>query len=839
MSERIESLLKELTLEEKVSMVSGADMWRTPGIGRLGIPGLKVTDGPSGARGGSLGGEYTSISFPCGSALGATWNPELIEQVGATLAAECHSKGCQVLLGPTINLHRHPLNGRHFECYSEDPVLTSEIAVAFVRGLQAAGVAGCVKHYVCNDSEFQRHTISSEVPERALRELYLRPFEAAVKRAGVWSVMSAYNKINGTYASANDQLLNEVLKGEWGFEGFVVSDWFGTQGCAESANGGLDLEMPAPARAWGDALVEAVGSGAVDEAKVDDKVRRILEVAERTGAFETAGQPEPPEREEDLPEHRAIARRTAAEAMVLLQNQGAVLPLRSAGMGAIRRLAVIGPNARNTAIQGGGSARVSPHYQVSALEGLTARAGDTIEVRFAPGCTSHKTLPPLGGRAVSSDGGGGMTLEFWNSLDHSGEVVLRKQARLLQFNWFGGFASEVDPSRFSARLTGAFTPPESGVHTFGLTSAGKSRLFVNGDELVDNWTSQERGDSFFGTGSTEVSGEIELEAGVPVELRVDFTREGSAIFGGLQVGCLHPVPGDAMERAEALAGECDAAVVVVGLNADWETEGRDRKDLELPGRQVELIERVAAANPRTIVVLNTGAPITTPWIGRVPAAVQMWYVGQESGNALADVLFGDVNPSGRLPTTWPQRLEDTPAFVNYPGELGEVRYGEGVFVGYRHYDTRKLEPRFAFGHGLSYTLFEYGAATATVREGRGEEDGGDVDVSVEVEVRNAGPVAGQEVVQLYLRDPEASVARPERELAAFAKISLEPGETRSVRLTLAAEALSFWDPSRRRWVAEAGEYEAQIGGSSRDLRASAAFTLERTHLATAARELRA
>ena len=838
MSERIESILKELTLDEKVSLVSGADMWHTPGVPRLGAPGLKVTDGPSGARGASFGGEQTSVNFPCGSALAATWSPELIEQVGGALAEECHTKGSHVLLGPTINLHRHPLNGRHFECYSEDPVLTAEIAVAWIRGLQAGGVGGCAKHFVCNDSEFQRHTISSEVPERALRELYLRPFEEAVKRAEVWSVMSAYNKINGTYASAHRALLHDVLKQEWGFEGFVVSDWFGTQGCAESAHGGLDLEMPGPPRVWGDALKAAIDAGDASEPELDDKIRRILTIAERAGAFETAGEPEAPERAEDEPEHRALVRRTAAEAMVLLRNERKALPLPTAGTDAIRTLAVIGPNARHTGIQGGGSARVSPHYQVSALEGITARAGDSIDVRFAPGCTSHKTLPVLGGSALSEGGEPGLRLEFWNSLDLSGDVVHEKRARQLQFNWFGPFHEAVNAREFSARLTGTFTPPESGRYTFGLTSAGKSRLFVGGEPLVDNWTSQERGSSFFGAGSTEVPGELELRAGEPVELRIEFSKEGAPLLGGLQVGCLHPVPEDAMEQAEALAGECDAAILVVGLNADWESEGHDRKHLGLPGRQVELIERVAAANPRTVVVLNTGAPIEMPWLDRVPATVQMWYAGQESGNALADLLFGDVNPSGRLPTTWPHRLEDTPAFVNYPGELGEVRYGEGVFIGYRHYDARRIEPLFPFGHGLSYTRFEYGAASVSVREGPGEEDGGDVEITAEVEVRNAGAAAGQEVVQLYVRDPDASVQRPERELAAFAKVALEPGEARQVRLTLGAEALSFWDAARARWIAEAGEYEIHVGGSSRDLPARAGFALEREHLAPASRTLR-
>jgi beta-glucosidase-like glycosyl hydrolase len=384
---RIDTLLKQLSLEEKVSLVAGSDMWHTPGVPRLGIPGLKVTDGPSGARGGTFTGGLTSASFPCGSAIAATWSPELALALGEALAEETRSKGCEVLLGPTVNLHRHPLGGRHFECYAEDPALSAEIAVAWIRGLQRRGVACCVKHYVANDSEFERMTISSDVPERALRELYLLPFEHAVKRAGAWSVMSAYNRVNGTYASEQRELLRGVLKGEWGFDGAVISDWFGTHDGAACARGGLDVEMPGPPRHYGAELLAALRDGAVPEDDLDDMVRRVLRLGLRTGAFERAGPPEPPECADDRPAHRALARRLAAEAIVLLKNDGGALPF--AGARPVRRLAVIGPNARYTALQGGGSARVSPHYEVSALAGIRASAEQAgVEVAYAVGCPS-------------------------------------------------------------------------------------------------------------------------------------------------------------------------------------------------------------------------------------------------------------------------------------------------------------------------------------------------------------------------------------------------------------------------------------------------------------------
>jgi beta-glucosidase len=832
-SERVDELLKQLDLDEKISLVSGADMWRTPTVPRLGIPQLKLTDGPSGARGGGVSGDETSASFPCGSALAATWNAPLLERLGDALAQEARSKGCHVLLGPTVNLHRHPLGGRHFECYSEDPVLSAEIAVALIKGLQAGGVGGCAKHYVGNDSEFERHTIDSEIGERPLRELYLLPFEHAVKRAEVWSVMSAYNRTRGTFMSAHDRLLNGVLKGEWGFDGFVVSDWFGTQGTVASATGGLDLEMPGPPRVWGEKLRAAVDAGDVEEGAIDEMVRRMLRAMLRTGAFEGVGSPEPPELSVDLPEHRALARRLASEAIVLAKNEAEALPLRTEGEGAIRSLAVIGPAARYTAVQGGGSARVSPHYQISALDGIRGRAGAGVEVHFAPGCTNHRRLPALGGPLLE----GKAKVTFRNGDGFGGEPALERSSGQLEFNWLGKFAAPVEPRAFTARIETGFVPDESGDWQLSLTSAGTSRLFLDGAEIVDNWTKQERGDTFFGAGSTEVRATIPLEAGRSYALRVDFAKTEAQFLGGLRVGCLPPVPDDAIERAVALASRCDAAVVVIGSNADWETEGRDRTDLGLPGRQAELVSRVAAANRRAVVVLNVGAPVELPWLDEVPALLIAWYAGQESGNALADVLFGDVSPSGRLPTSWPQRLEDCPAFFNYPGESGQVLYGEGLFMGYRGYDARCVEPLLPFGHGLSYGRFAYANPRATVREGAGGEDGGDVSVSFSVDLTNGG-AAAFEVVQLYVADPVATLTRPEQELRAFTKIALGPGETRTVTLELGAEAFAFWDPERERWVTEAGEFELRCGGSSRAIAASTTITVLREHLASAARVLR-
>jgi beta-glucosidase len=816
-SPRIRELAAKLTLDEKAALTAGADLWHTVAVERLGIPGLVLSDGPSGARGVHMGEGATSALFPCGTALAATWNPELVQAVGAAIAEDARTKGTNVLLGPTMNLHRSPLAGRNFECHSEDPQLSARIAVGFVRGVQSRGVAACVKHFVANDQEFERMSISSEVGERALRELYLVPFEASVREAGAWSVMSAYNKLNGTFASEHPWLLGELLKAEWGFDGLVVSDWYGTYSDVNPARAGLDLEMPGPARRLGPKLAAAVRAGELAEHVLDAAVLRLLRLAERTGALDA----KPVEREQaiDRPEHRALARRAAAEAIVLLRNEPAAggAPLLPLDPRALRKLAVIGPNAGHAIVQGGGSARVRPHYAVSPLEGLRKRLGDGVEIAFEPGSTSHKTLPVL--RAPL--GLGPLRLELWNGHEPSGAPARASESREASFTWFGKFADEIDPRAFSARASAVVAPPASGLYEFSLVSVGKSRLFVDGALVVDNWTKQTPGEAFFNLGSTEVRGTVALEAGRRVDVAVEFANVDRPGVGGLKVGCLRVEPADALlERAVAAAAASDAAVVVVGLNDEWESEGHDRASLALPGRQAELVARVAAANPRTVVVVNAGAPVDLGWLERVPAAVQLWYAGQESGNALADVLVGDVNPSGRLPHTVPCRIEDTPAFVDWPGERGRSVYGEGLFIGYRWYERRKIEPRLPFGHGLSYTRFRYGALEANARFRAGES------LEVALEVTNAGERAGQEVVQLYVRDVAATVARPEKELRAFAKVELAPGETRRVRFALAPRAFSFWDPARKDWVAEPGEFELCVGASSRDIRARASVELE-------------
>jgi beta-glucosidase len=680
------------------------------------------------------------------------------------------------------------------------------MAVAYVRGLQGRGVAATIKHFAGNESEFERTTISSEIDERALREIYLPPFESAVKRAGVWAVMSGYNKLNGVYASENKRLLTDILRQEWRFDGLVMSDWFGSHSTAPTVNAGLDLEMPGPTRDRGEKLVAAVRAGEVDAATVRERARNVLRLIARIGAL---GEPTiEPERAVDRPEHRALIRRAGAEGTVLLANDG-ILPLDPARCG---RLALIGPNAAVAQIMGGGSAQLNPHYRVSPLEGITAVV-DADRVGHETGCTNHRLRPLLRGP---------VTVEYFASPDLSGPPVHREDRTDGEVMWLGEVAPGVDPARFSARLTATFVPTASGRHEIGLVSAGRSRLLVDGERVVDAWEGWRPGGNYFGEGNDEAVGTIDLVAGRSYRIEVEFASTEHRALGvkALRIGITLPLGEEAIQRAVDLARRSDVALLFVGLNGEWDTEGQDRPDLELPGRQNELVERVAAVQPRTIVVLQSGAPVTMPWHQRVAAVVQAWYPGQECGNAIADVLFGKADPGGRLPQSFPARLQDDPAFGNYPGENGKVHYREGIFVGYRHHEKRGIRTLFPFGHGLSYTRFRHdGLRLDTDRLAPGGE------LTLSLDLTNIGDRAGQEVVQVYVRDQEASVPRPGKELKAFAKLALQAGETRTVTLPLAMRALAWFDEARAAWVAEPGTFELLVGASSEDIRARASFRL--------------
>lgn len=801
--EDLDALVDSLTLEEQITLLSGEDFWSVAAIPAKGIAKLRVTDGPNGARGsGSLIGGVRAAAFPVGIALGSTWNPALLAEIGAALAAEARSKGAHMLLGPTVNLHRSVTNGRNFECYSEDPELAAALTAAYVRGLQAHGVGATVKHFAGNESEIERTTIDSRIDERSLREMYLRPFEAAVKDAGAWGIMSSYNKLNGTYAAENRWLLTKVLREDWGYDGIVMSDWFGSRSTAPTVNAGLDLEMPGPTRDRGAKLVAAVEAGAVGRDVIRQRALNMLRLMERVGALrdtrpfaETA---------DDRPETRALIRRAGAEGMVLLKNDG-ILPL-APPKGPI---AVIGPNARIAQIMGGGSAQLNPHYAVSPWQGLAARLGED-RLRFAAGCTNHRWEPLLRGP---------IHVDYFASTDLSGPVLHSETLDEAQAFWIPPVAGgKVNPAAFSARLTTRFTPETSGRYRLGIAVAGYARVHVDGRLVANAWDGWTKGRTFFEEGCDEVIGEIDLTAGQSYEIRMDFgTRPAENLsFSAFRLGLGLPTGAAEIAEAARLAAACETAILFVGRSAEWDTEGSDLEGIRLPGLQDDLVAAVLRANPRTIVVLQTGGPVELPWMADAHAILQAWYPGQECGNAIADVLTGDVEPTGRLPQTFPLRWEDNPTRSQdpevYPGLDGRVRYEERLNIGYRHYDRSGIAPMYAFGHGLGYTDFDLSDLTVAP-SGEGAR--------ASAVLRNTGARRGSTVIQLYLRDDLSSVPRPERELKAFTKVTLDPGESATVTLDLPARAFCFFDVAAQCWRREAGEFTVWLGFSARDLRAEA------------------
>lgn len=799
-STRVADLASRLTVDECADLMTGLGMWSSRPVERLGIPSLIVTDGPNGARGSGLMGTGTPTAcIPAASVLGATWDPALLERLGELLGDEARAKGANVLLAPTINLHRNPLGGRAFECYSEDPFLTGRLAVGFVRGVQSRGVATTPKHLVANDSEFERNTIDVQVDERTLREVYLLPFEHAVRDGAAWGVMSSYNRINGTYASEHAWLLTTVLREEWGFDGFVVSDWFAVRSTAASVRAGLTWEMPGEGRFYGRArLRAALEAGEIDEAHLRTLATELLVAAERTGALDGVGGGA--ETELDRPADRALVREAAAAGTVLIRNDG-VLPLNPAALGSI---AVIGPNARSGRIMGGGSAGVRPYRSTSAHDAIVDRLGGSADIRFAQGCTIHRSTPPLAAPVLD----GPMTVELFEGHDPVGEPAAATTAAETAFTFFGAPAPEITSRSWSARATATFTPEVSGVHSLALIQAGRCRVLVDGQVVIDAREGDfGSSDDFFGFGSAEIAGSVALEAGTATSLVVEYDNRDAVFLAGMKLGVVSTAERDLLGEAVDTAAGADVAIVVVGTNDDWETEGRDRDLFDLPGDQPELIRRVAAANERTIVVLNTGGPHGMDWLDEPAAVLSIGFAGQELGDALVDVLTGAADPGGRMPSTIPVRYEHTPSLLHYPGENSVVRYGEGLFVGHRFFDARAIEPRVPFGHGLSYTTFSWSPARllgAVDLGGAVVADDGDGVVIVEVDVTNTGDRAGSDVVQLYVEPHDPELSRPVRELHGFAKVHLAPGETTTARIPLDARSFAHYDPADPGFAAIAG-----------------------------------
>ncbi len=804
----------KLPLERKIELLTGATTWALAALPEIGMRAVVLSDGPIGVRGTGEDG-LPSAQLPAPSATAATWDEELQHRIGALLAGEAARKGVDVVLAPVVNLQRSPVGGRHFECLSEDPLLSARLATAFVSSLQQAGIGASVKHFVANETETERTGYISRLDARTLREVYLAPFEALVA-AGVWTVMAAYNgvSVDGTAATAtaHERLLRGILKDEWGFDGVVVSDWLATRHTEESANAGLDLIMPGPGGPWGEHLVDAVREGRVDESVVDDKVARIVRLAARVGAFDsapTAAEPLDPA----SPEVVGLLREAAARSTVVLRNEDALLPLPRDG---IRSIALIGHNAVEPFVQGGGSASVEPPH-VSLPADALREAFPAATITVERGGSTMVGAPPLSAEEVRTpDGRPGILIE---ELDAAGAVLSTRVAPDASAIWF----PVTDDRVASARIVVDVALAASGAHRLEVAPVGAHRVRIDGVDL---------GSSEHVVGPEVVldssyhnplahTADLDVTEPRTVRIEVDAQIVDAAAYGRfVRAHLRHRAPGrtvdDEIDAAVAAASSADVAVVVIGTNPETESEGWDRPTLELGGRQNELVRRVAAANPRTVVVVNAGAPVILPWLDEVPAVLWWWLPGQEAGTSLAAVLTGEVEPSGRLPWTLPARECDVPVPHGIP-EDGFIDYAEGLDVGHRGWDRRGLEPAREFGFGLGYATWRYDAVELTAAT--------DGSLQLRVTVANTSARDGREVVQVYLSADGSDPRRPVRWLAGFAVLDVAAGQIGVAHIRIERRSFETWSTVAGAWVLPAGEYGVHIGRSSRDLRHSAVHTV--------------
>lgn len=828
--QRIADLVSKMNIDEKVMLVTGTEpnilkevngkdsvLNRLETFQRLGIPPFKIEHGPYGLKGnlGYDGPRIFGTFFPVSIAQAATWDRDLVEKVNTAMGKEMHGVGGHCNAGPAMNIIRDPRTGRSFEYFTEDPYLNGQIATAYTKGLQSQKVMVDLKHYVCNNQELNRGNISANVDERALREIYLAGFKKAIVEGGAWSVMGAYNKVNGVYCNENPFLLNKVLREDWGFKGFVLSDYSGTHSTAGSANAGLDMEMPRE-RWYGKKLFKAIDDGEVSMEVLDGMVSNILRGLFWTGAFDH--EPEIDSSLLSCDAHRAIAEEAAAKAMVLLKNEKNVLPLDKEK---IKKIALIGPhgeygihynngNFKPQLLQGGGSSRldVPREKTVTPLDGLKTRANGDFEIEFAPGCYAESGCGQIPAQYITTPDGKskGFRQEYFGNSDLKGAPLKTEIVETLYFNWKGRLPipeeglDRDDKERWSLRWTGVLTAPATREYTFEVRNeSGRAKLYINGKLIANN----ERGDRI----DWNDMGKIRLEKGKKYNVRVEYAKTGSN--ADFRMGWDYENVAW-LEEARELAKESDAVVLMVGLGGNTgETEAGDRKFLHLFPAQEKLINEIAKVNPNVVVALVAGSAVTMDaWLDNVSTVLLTWYAGQEGGHALWDVIFGDVNPSGRLPITFPKSINQYPD--DFYSHENEVNYKEGIFVGYRYFDKYNLETTFPFGYGLSYTDFEYSDLNV--------DQAGSGEVKVSLKVKNIGDKDGAEVVQLYVSDLDCSVDRPEKELKEFKKVMLSTGETKTVEFTLDDDAFAFWDDSAKKWTVEPGEFDILVGASSADIR---------------------
>jgi beta-glucosidase len=794
-----------MTLEEKCRLLGGASSWRTNAIPRLGIPAIKMSDGPNGVRGESQGTTRTpGLNIPTSIVVGASWDVHLALQLGVLLGREARRKAVHVVLAPTVNLHRTPIGGRTFECLSEDPELSAQLASAIVRGVQSQEVAVTVKHFAANDTEVDRMTVDALVDETVLREFYLRPFESTVIDAGAWGVMSSYNRVNGHHAANNRELLHEILRVDWGFDGFVVSDWFGAHDTVESIRAGLDIPMPGPSTIYGKKLLKAAEQGVVAEADIDARVETVLRLIERTRADEFPASSV--EITVDDEYEREIVRNAAVAGTVMVRNVANALPLEP---GSVDSIAVVGPNARATRTQGGGSSGMQAMQTSTILDGLRARYGDHV-VSWRRGTSIDKLAPVVEAeRMRTPEGAFGWCVDYFDRDEVNSTPRYSTITDRSVLTFFGAAPQGVDPFDFTVAVTGEFIPEVDGTHDVSLVITGMGTLSVNGEVVVDDPLGQlPRSREYFGFGSEEQVHGIPMKKGVPVKFEARMrTRAG---FSALRIGIAEPLDTNELKDAVAFAANADAAIVVVGTNDEWETEGHDRDSIALPGQQDELVRQIAAVNPRTIVVVNAGAPVAMPWFNDVHAILIGFFGGMEMGNAVARIIAGDDDPGGRLPVVYPVRLEDSPAMRDYAPVDGVQRYTEGEWYGWRGQAKNGVDPLIPFGFGLSYGESVWGAPRVTV-----DRSWPRCEVVVPVSCVSSRPAT--EVVQCYVR--RVGDSNPPR-LAGWSKRLVQPSSFADIPVQIPWTAFRRWNPGRRTWQVQGGKWEILVATSSLGIRTS-------------------
>ena len=798
-TERVEDLLSRMTVEERISLLGGTGFATKP-IARLGIPELKMSDGPLGVRWGN------SSAFPSGICMASTWDTALIRKVGKSIGEELKGKGRDVILGPCVNIARIPQGGRNFESFGEDPYLTSRFAVSYIEGVQSEGVAATVKHFAANNQEYQRMFVNVLIDHRALNEIYLRSFKAAVQEANVKCIMAAYNKVDGQYCSENEYLLKTKLKDSWGFKGLAMSDWGAVHSSIPTANGDLDLEMPKGKYINDSTIIPDIKAGIVKVSDVDAKVKRILSVIFELGLFEKQNLPDA--NLINTKEHRHIALKAAREGIVLLKNSNNILPIN---VNKVKSIAIIGSGAVEPRVGGGGSSMVNPIFAVSPLNALKEKTDNKIKIDYAEGVqldgdgsfidSSFLYLP-------SNPEVHGLFAEFFDNQKLEGKTVLTRIDKTLNFNWgneapFADFRSE----NYSARWTTILKPVKSGNYIIDVTSDDGSRLFIDGKLVVNDWSDH----------AAEVhSYKIKLEAGKSYLLKYEFYQNGGDAVAKLG---WRPPNEDLISKAVALAKKSDVTIVFAGTSQYFESEGFDRSDLDLPNEQDKLINALSAVNKNIIVVLNSGSPvIMNKWINKVSGVLEAWFSGEEGGNAVADVILGNYNPSGKLPVTFPKQWKDCSAYKTYKMQDSVTDYSDGIFVGYRYFDKNNIVPLFPFGYGLSYTQFSYSKLMIEPID-NGQK------FKISFQIKNTGELKGADVPQLYLGMVKSKVSRAVKELKAFDKVSLKPQEIKTVEFIINKNVMDYYSDKEEKWLFEPGKVKVMVGNSSKDIKLNGELNL--------------